>query len=125
MSDTILVGRKDQINPIPAQMWARHLAEVPQHAGHRLAFMTPVHHRVRYFVVRELPVHGRPLEPETIAQSLDLPLAQTVDILAELEKNLFFLVRNEHGAVSWAFPVTAEPTPHRLSFRSGERLYGA
>ena len=63
MSDTILVGRKDQINPIPAQMWARHLAEVPQHAGHRLAFMTPAHHRVRYFVVRELPVHGRPIEP--------------------------------------------------------------
>ena len=125
MTDTILVGHKAQIDHIPAQTWAKHLAQAPQHVARRLAFMTPAHHRVRYFVVRELPIHGRPLEPETIARALDLSLAQTLDILADLEKNLFFLVRNEEGAVSWAFPVTAEPTPHRLSFRSGERLYGA
>jgi hypothetical protein len=125
MSDTILVGHKNQINPVPAQIWATHLAQAPQHVSGRLAFMTPAHHRVRYFVVKELPLHGRPLEPETIARALDLPLAQTLEILADLEQNLFFLVRDEQGAVSWAFPVTAEPTPHRLSFRSGERLYGA
>ena len=125
MSDTILVGHKKQISHIPAKTFAQHLAQVPQHADHRLAFMTPVHHQVRYFVVKELPIRGRPLEPETVGQALDLSLAQTLDILADLEKNLFFLVRNEQGAVSWAFPVTAEPTPHRLNFRSGERLYGA
>jgi hypothetical protein len=46
-------------------------------------------------------------------------------ILEELERNLLFLVRGESGAVAWAFPVTVEPTPHRLNFSTGERLFGA
>jgi amino-acid N-acetyltransferase len=27
--------------------------------------------------------------------------------------------------VVWAYPVTAEPTPHKVTFSTGERLYGA
>jgi hypothetical protein len=46
-------------------------------------------------------------------------------ILEELERKLFFLVRNEQGAVAWAYPVTVEITPHRLDFNTGERIYGA
>lgn len=87
--------------------------------------MTEDHHRVRYFVVGELPRTGRPLQPEFISQSLGLPLPRVNHILGELEENLFFLVRNRQGAVSWAFPVTVEKTPHELLFSTGERLYGA
>ncbi len=58
-------------------------------------------------------------------RELQLPLAQVETILDELEQQLLFLVRNEAGAVSWAFPVTVEPTPHQLDFSTGERLYGA
>jgi len=87
--------------------------------------MTEEHHRVRYFVVRELPRVGAPLQPEFIAEKLDLPLARVNAILDELEKNLVFLVRNGQGMVSWAFPVTVESTPHELTFGTGERLYGA
>jgi len=47
------------------------------------------------------------------------------EILDDLEGNLFFLVRNERGHVSWAFPVTAEQTRHRLRFSTGERIYAA
>jgi hypothetical protein len=25
----------------------------------------------------------------------------------------------------WAYPVTVDPTPHHMSFSSGERLYAA
>jgi hypothetical protein len=60
-----------------------------------------------------------------ISQALQLPLEQVGAILDQLEKNLFFLVRNEQGAVVWAFPVTVEPTPHRLEFNTGEQLYAA
>jgi len=60
-----------------------------------------------------------------ISQALQLPLEQVGAILDELENNLFFLVRNEQGAVAWAFPVTVEPTPHRLVFSSGEQAYAA
>ncbi len=80
---------------------------------------------MRYFVVRELPRVGESIQPAFIAEALKLPLNRTNAILDELEKNLFFLVRNEQGAVTWAFPVTVAPTPHHLTFSTGEQLYAA
>ena len=91
-----------------------------------LAFMTPQHHAVRNFVVRELPGHnGRPLTPAQIARSLRLDPRLTVQLLDDLEKHLFFLVRDRRGDVSWAFPVTSDRTPHALRLSTGEQIFGA
>ena len=91
-----------------------------------LAFMTPRHHAVRNFVVMELPRnHGRPLTPAHIAAALQLDAASVVRLLDDLEKHLFFLVRDRAGNVSWAFPVSSDRTPHRLRFSTGERLFAA
>lgn len=91
-----------------------------------LAFMTARHHAVRNFVVRELPRNaGRPLQPSQIAGALAMPPGDVTAILEELERRLFFLVRDSAGAVSWAFPVTSDPTSHRLLFSTGERIFGA
>jgi hypothetical protein len=125
MSEAILMGRGRQITKIPRREWERHLSTVPQHSETRLGFMSEGHHLVRYFVVRKLPRTGEPIQPEFISQKLKLPLARTNAILDELEKNLFFLVRNEQGAVSWAYPVTVDHTPHHLTFSTGEQLYAA
>jgi hypothetical protein len=125
LGDTVLFGKRDQIVEIPQKEWEKHLELVPADCHNRLAFMTEDHHRVRYFVVQELPIMGRPLEPEVISERLNLPLARTLDILKELEQGLFFLVRNSRGAVAWAFPVTVDTTPHRLTFESGEELFAA
>ena len=54
-----------------------------------------------------------------------LPVIAVTSILADLEARKGFLFRNEDGAVVWAYPVTAEPTPHRIRFKSGETLYAA
>ena len=56
------------------------------------------------------------IESEVISQELKIPLEQVQVILDELQEKLFFLVRNEHGAVIWAYPVTVEATPHKLHF---------
>jgi hypothetical protein len=125
MSETILMGRGRQIIKVPRKEWEKHLSRVPQHSETRLGFMSEEHHLVRYFVVRELSRTGEPMRPEFISQELKLPLVRTNAILDELERNLFFLVRNEQGAVSWAYPVTVENTPHHLTFSTGERLYAA
>jgi hypothetical protein len=125
MGEKILLGRGQQILEIPQATWKLHLAQVPQHAQSRLKFMTAAHHQIRYFVVKELAHRQTPIQPEWISAQLKLPLEQVKLILEELESKLFFLVRNEQGAVAWAYPVTVEPTPHKLSFASGERLYGA
>jgi hypothetical protein len=87
--------------------------------------MTRQHHLVRYFVVRTLPRIGRPIPPELVARKLLLSLPRVNAILAELEERLFFLVRDERGHVSWAYPVTADKTPHHLSIDTGERIYAA
>ncbi len=125
MEGTVLLGQGQQIVEIPQDTWKQALAQIPQHNQSRLSFMTETHHQVRYFVVKELARRQQPLEDALIAQELNLPLERVQPILEELESKLFFLARNERGAVAWAYPVTVEPTPHKLHFPSGERLYGA
>jgi hypothetical protein len=125
MSETILLGRGRAITALPRALWEHHLAQAPDHSKARLAFMSAQHHQVRYFVVRELVNRARAIAPEDICQALQLSRSQVDAILDELEQRLFFLVRNEQGAVAWAYPVTVAATPHRLTFSTGERLYGA
>src|SRR5262249_44571796 len=125
MAEIILMGRGRQVTPVPRIEWEQHLAHVPHHQETRLRFMSAAHHQVRYFVVRELPRIGAPIPPEVIADALQLSLARVHTILDELEQQLFFLVRNAQGAVSWAFPVTVDSTPHRLTFSTGEHVFAA
>jgi hypothetical protein len=125
MEETVLLGRSQQILEIPVATWKEHLTQNSQHSQTRLSFMTDAHHRVRCLVVKELVDQQKPIKPEFVSKTLNLPLAQVISILEELEQKLFFLVRDEQGAVVWAYPVTVEPTPHRLNFSTGERLYGA
>jgi len=125
MSETILIGRGRQLTSIPRSQWEEQLSRVPAAMKIRLSFMTRQHHLVRYFVVRSLPRIGRPIPPELIAERVMLTLPRVNAILAELEERLFFLVRDEHGHVSWAYPVTADKTPHHLSIDTGERIYAA
>ena len=91
----------------------------------RLDFMTRDHHRVRDFVVLELPRKGIALTPAYIAETLNLAYVRVVEILDDLEKHMTFLFRNAEGAVTWAYPVTVEKTPHRVTFKSGEQIYAA
>ena len=125
MRETLSLGRGNRMVSVPKSVMDEHLAQAPEHGRERLRFMTADHHAVRYYVVQELARSAEPLRPETISHNLGTPLDQVISILDDLEKNLVFLVRNEEGAVNWAFPVTVEPTPHKVSFSSGERLYAA
>ena len=126
MKDVILIGRRETMLEVPADKWRKHLAQARHHTAAALSFMTSNHHLVRNFVVSELPRnHGQPLKVEDIARRLHLPVSVVTAILEDLQKNLFFLVRNIIGEISWAFPVTCDTTPHRLSFSSGERVFAA
>ena len=125
MKENILVGDGHKIIELPKKIWEQHTAHAAQDLADVLSFMTEDHHRIRYFVVRELPRIGKPIPPELISDELQLSLSDTVKILEDLERNLFFLVRNERGEVAWAFPVTADKTPHHLTFSTGERLNAA
>jgi hypothetical protein len=125
MADTVLIGRGDTINSIPLRDWEEELKAAPEHIARRLEFMSPDHHSVRSFVVRELPKLGRPIPVADISHALQLNRGRTESIVEDLEQNLFFLVRGDGAEVSWAFPVTAEGTGHHLVFSTGERLDAA
>jgi hypothetical protein len=121
MDEKLFVGLWRLMLPIPPAIWTKR----DLGGGDPLAFMTEAHHRVRDFAVTELTQSGKPLAPERIAQELQLPPARVADILDELERRKTFLFRNAQGAVTWAYPVTVDPTPHRLRFSTGEQVYAA
>lgn len=80
---------------------------------------------VHHFAVKELPYAGKPLSPDVISKRMGIPVDQITDILDDLEKRMTFLFRNNKGAVTWAYPVTVEKTPHKITFSTGEQLYAA
>lgn len=111
--------------PIPASLLEKRAETGGLRIREEVAFMTEMHRMVHHFVVREMPSHGMPMDPGFIAEGVNLPEEQVAGILQELEESKIFLFRNEGGAVVWAYPVTAEETPHRLTFSTGEEIYAA
>jgi hypothetical protein len=120
MKDSLLLGVSRYLLPIPRFIWQRQVR-----GGANLDFMSADHHRVRDFVVTQIPKVGKPLSPDCIAQTLDLPPDRLSVILDDLEKHMTFLFRNPQGEVEWAYPVTAACTPHHIAFSSGERIDAA
>jgi hypothetical protein len=123
MNNRLLLGISRFLFPVPPLVWQNEVAQSAKRNRARLAFMTPEHHRIRNLVVHELPRVGAPLTPAWIAEQVNLSLDTVVKILEELEQNLTFLFRNAKGAVVWAYPVTVERTPHRITLSTGEQIY--
>jgi hypothetical protein len=123
MSNRVLFGVGKQMLPVPAFVWQRMMKAGARKTAARLGFMSQDHHRVRDFVVLELPRSGVPLSLGMIAEALDLSLPRISTIVEELERNLTFLCRNEEGKIAWAYPVTVDETPHRARFAGGEEAY--
>jgi len=125
MSGTILEGEGARIVRRSDAAWRRALERAPERSAARLSFMTAEHHLVRDFVVREMPGRSSPIRPAEIGRRLGLTRTAVERILSDLDRNLFFLVRDVAGGVEWAYPVTTARTPHRLRFSTGERIFGA
>ena len=125
MDNSILLGFHRFMLRIPRPVWQQETARGERAAKVSIEFMTDDHHRVRDFVVREMPRIGEPILPGVIGQSLNLVPDILIPILDELEEKLTFLFRNQRGAVTWAYPVTVEKTPHSITFSTGEQIYAA
>lgn len=123
MSDRLLLGLRRSMIPVPRFVWRRVMEANARRMRAGLRFMSDDHHRVRDFLVAELPRVGAPLPPERIARELALPIDRVRRILDQLEKRLMFLVRDAGGAVTWAYPVTVDQTPHRATLSTGEEAY--
>jgi hypothetical protein len=125
VADRLVLGRGPEIVVVEdAHWWSTLLAHVPAMRS-RFDALPPLQRTLRRAAVLRVVATGRPAPPDALARDIGAPLREVAAALADLERRLFFLVRDAGGEVSWAFPVTADVTPHHLSFSSGERLHGA
>ena len=125
MAEKMLTGKGRHFKEIPRKSWEEEVAIRSQHIPAVLDFMTRDHHRIRNLVVEEISRRERPISARGISEKLDMPHSKVSAILDDLENNLFFLVRGRSGDVTWAFPVTAETTRHKLTFNTGEKPHAA
>lgn len=125
MRSWLKVGVVRHMLRLPPMIGTKRLAELAERARVEVGALSAEHRSVHHFVVRELPRADGPLPPEVVAEHLDLSLERVIQIFDDWEAKKAILFRDDQGAVVWAYPVTAAETPHRLRFRSGERLYAA
>ncbi len=125
MDNKLLLGLWRVMIPLPRALWQKVIFQEVHKVEKKLDFITPEHRTVHHFVVREIPRVGGPLPPEFVAQEVGLPVERVNGILGELEAHMTFLFRNEQGAVTWAYPVTADETPHHVTFGTGEQVHAA
>jgi len=121
----VLLGFKHFMVPVPWVLFTLILRRGAKKTKAALGRLDDDHRRVHHFVVKSLPSLARPMPPDFIADRLKMEEARVIQILDELERRLIFLFRPGGRDVVWAYPVTAEPTPHKLAFSSGERLLAA
>ncbi|MEW6441076.1 MAG: hypothetical protein AB1640_09110 [bacterium] len=125
MKNRLMSGIWRYMLSVPPALWERQVEKSGKRIEASLRFMSEDHRKVHHAAVRELPQVGKPMPPEFIADRVGLPLDRVKSILDDLEEHMTFLFRNEEGAVVWAYPVTVDRTPHRVTFSSGEQLYAA
>jgi hypothetical protein len=87
--------------------------------------LEPDQRRVQHFAVREIARRREPIAPDVFARELDLPAEEVSQILDELERRMTYLCRRGGESVNWAYPVTAEPTPHQVRIDGGAAFSAA
>jgi hypothetical protein len=125
MSNHMMSGVWRFMLKVPPKLWEAQIKKHRRRIREELAFMTPDHRRVHRFVVRSIPGRSEPLYPAEIADAVGIGMQALNRILADLEAHMTFLFRNEEGAVTWAYPVTVEKTPHHLTFDNGITCFAA
>ena len=124
MFERILLGVGRRMVPVPECL----LATMARRDAKKLAKMSklePDERRVQHFAVREIPRRRAAIAPAVFAAELDLPLNEVGLILDELERRMTFLCRRGGEDVVWAYPVTAEETPHQVRIDDGKAFSAA
>jgi len=108
MSDWMMVGLRRYVLRLPPRIGRKRLGQLAERARAEARALSSQHRAVHHFVVRELPQHGRPMSPQTIAEGLGIPTDAAISALTELEARKGFLFRNNYGDVVWAYPITEQ-----------------
>jgi hypothetical protein len=89
------------------------------------AALSPMDAKVRQLAVQHLPAAHGPLSAAALVELAGLTFEEVRGSLDRLHRLLGFLAVDDDGAVTWAYPVSADNTPHQLTFETGERMTAA
>ncbi len=125
MKNRLMFGLWRFIIDVPPILWEKQIAKGKRKFEKEHGSLSEECRLIHHFVVRELPINGKPLSPETISDRLGISIDNVAAALDHLEERLTFLYRNNNGDVLWAYPVTVDQTPHQITFSTGEKLFAA
>ena len=124
MFERVLLGVGQRMIPVPEWLFRPMVGRDAKKLAKRPA-LEPDQRRVQHFAVREIPRRREPIAPEAFAAELELSVDEVRRILDELERRMTFLCRRGGDDVVWAYPVTAEETPHQVRVDGGEAFSAA
>lgn len=124
MFERVLLGVGRRMLPVPECLFRPMVERNARKMAKRPA-LEPDERRVQHFAVREIPRRGEAIAPEVFARELELSLEEVHRILDELERRMTYLWRRGGEGVVWAYPVTAEKTPHQLRIDGGAAFSAA
>ncbi|NNL43395.1 MAG: hypothetical protein HKO79_12970 [Desulfobacterales bacterium] len=125
MKNKLMLGLWRYIINVPPILWQKQIAQGKRKFEKVHGTLSEEKRLIHHFVVKQLPYSGNPLTPKIISHQLGFPVDRVKSALDDLEKRMTFLYRNVEGDVVWAYPVTVDQTPHKITFNTGEKLYAA
>lgn len=125
MRNKLMFGLWRYVINVPPFLWQKQVAAGKRRFEKVSGALSRENRRIHHFVVKKLPEMGVPISQKVISDSLGISVDVVNSGLDFLEKQMTFLYRNKSGKVTWAYPVTVDKTPHRISFDTGEKLYAA
>ena len=124
MFERVLLGVGRRMVPVPEWLF-RPMVQRDANKLARRPDLRSDERRVQHFAVREIPRRRKAIAPEVFAEELGLSLDEVNRILDELERRMTFLCRRGGKDVNWAYPVTAEETPHQVRIDGGAAFSAA
>ena len=124
MFERILLGVGQRMVPVPEWLFRSMVRRDAKKLARRPA-LKPDERRVQHFAVREIPRRREAIAPEVFAAELDLPHDEVNRILDLLERRMTYLCRRGGKDVVWAYPVTADETPHQVRIDGGAAFSAA
>ncbi len=115
-------GFKVPIPPLLSEIGAKRSATGTRAHASRLS---ELERRVYHFIVMKMAVVKEPITTEFIANELEEPNDQVLEIINRLENLKTFIYRGDGKGINWAYPFSLENTGHRVTASSGEQFFAA
>jgi len=125
MQNKLMMGLWRFIINVPPFLWKKQIEKGKRAFERACGRLSEEQRAVHHFAVKELPRAQQPLSPDVISEKTGIPVDRVTAALDRLDRGMKILYRNAKGEVTWAYPVTVDETPHRLTFSTGEKLYAA